>query len=182
MSPWLYYLLAGALVLACGACWLSNLISLPGNWGVVALTAAFAFLLPSSESRGIVPATVAIVAGLAVLGEVLEFVAGAAGAAKSGASRRSVVLSLVGAMIGGIAGALAGAPIPVIGSLVAAVVGGSLGAFAGAYLGESWQRRPLGERWAAGKGAAVGRFWGTIGKFAVGGIMVGITAVDALFA
>jgi uncharacterized protein YqgC (DUF456 family) len=180
MNPWLYYLLAAALVLAGGVCWLSNLLALPGNWALVGLAALFAWLVPVEGSRGVTWTAVGIVTVLAVVGEIVEFAAGAAGAAKVGASRRSIWFSLVGAMIGSIAGAAAGAPIPIIGSLVAALVGGSIGAFVGAYVGESKAERSHAERFAVGKGAALGRLWGTVGKFAVGAVMLAVVAVDAL--
>jgi uncharacterized protein YqgC (DUF456 family) len=180
MNPWLYYLLAAALVLAGGVCWLTNLLALPGNWVLVGLAALFAWLVPADGSRGLSWTAVGIVAVLAVIGEIVEFAAGAAGAAKVGASRRSIWLSLVGAMIGSIVGATAGAPIPLIGSLVAALVGGSVGAFVGAYVGELNAERSQRERFAVGKGAALGRLWGTVGKFAVGAVMLAVVAVDVL--
>ena len=178
---WLYYVLAIALVLACGVAWLTNLVTLPGNWIVVGMAVLFAWLLPKAVGggRGLDWATVFVLVGLAVLGEIVEFAAGAAGAAKQGASRRSVALAIVGAIVGSIAGLVIGVPVPVVGSLVAAVLGGSAGAFAGAYLGEAWKGRDEDQRVAAGRGAFVGRLWGTAGKLAVGAIMLAIVAWDA---
>jgi uncharacterized protein YqgC (DUF456 family) len=181
MDAWLYYTLAIFVVLAGGVCWLSNLFKLPGNWALAGLVAAFAYFVPVDGSRGISWTSVGIIVALAVAGEIVEFAAGAVGAAKVGASRRSIWFSLIGAMAGSIGGAAIGAPIPLIGSLVAALVGGSAGAFAGAYLGEASIQRPHGERVAVGKGAMIGRLWGTVGKFAVGAVMLAVTTVDALF-
>lgn len=181
MDPWLYYALAVALVLASGVCWLTNLFSLPGNWALVGLAALFVYLVPATTDRGVSWTTVAVLAALAVLGEILELAAGAAGAAKQGASRRAVVLSLVGAMAGSIGGAIVGVPIPIVGSLIAALVGGAAGAFAGAYLGETWKQRPHAAGMAVGKAAFIGRLWGAVGKFAVGAAMLGVLTVDALF-
>jgi uncharacterized protein YqgC (DUF456 family) len=182
MNVWLYYTLAIVLVIACGVCWLANLFSLPGNWGIAALAALFAWLVPAVGSRGVSFTAVGILVALATVGEVIEFAAGAVGAAKVGASRRSIWFSLVGAMAGSIGGAALGVPIPVIGSLVAALVGGSVGAFAGAYLGESSLNRSHTERLSIGKGAVIGRLWGTVGKFAVGAVMLAVASVDALLA
>ena len=181
MDFWLYYTLA--LLLGCGGglCWLSHLFSLPGNWILLGLAALFAWLAPHASGRGIGWTTVGILAGLAILGEVIEFFAGAAGAAKQGASRRSIVFSLIGGMAGSIFGAMAGLPVPVIGSVIAALLGGSLGAFAGAYLGEKSIERPHGESMAVARGAFAGRLWGTVGKFAVGAVMLGVMTVDVLF-
>lgn len=181
MNIWLYYTLALLLICGGGLCWLSNLFSLPGNWLLLGLVALFAWLASAETGRGISWMTVGILAGLAVIGEVIEFFAGAAGAAKQGASKRSIFYSLVGGMAGSIMGAMAGLPVPVIGSLIAALLGGSLGAFAGAYLGEKSVERPHGESIAVARGAFTGRLWGTVGKFAVGAVMLGVATVDALF-
>jgi uncharacterized protein len=181
MDPWLYYALATLLVLVGALCWLSNLFSLPGNWVLLALVALFAYLVPQEGSRGISGTTLWILLGLGVLGEIIEFAAGAMGAAKQGASRRSIWLSLVGAMAGSILGAAAGVPIPIIGSMAGALLGGSVGAFAGAYLGEVWSQRTHATGVAVGKAAFVGRLWGTLGKFAIGAAMLGLTTADALF-
>lgn len=181
VNPWLYYTLA-ALLLAGGVlCWLSNLFSLPGNWVLLGLVALFAFLAPETSDRGVSWTAVGIMAALAVIGEVIEFAAGAAGAAKQGASRRSILLSLVGGVAGSILGATAGIPIPVVGSMIGALLGGSIGAFAGAYFGEVWNEQTHSTGVAVGKAAFIGRLWGTVGKFAIGAVMLGVAAADALF-
>lgn len=181
MNPWLYYPLALALIAGCGICWLSNLLSLPGNWVLLGLVGLFAWLVPPEGSRGITGTTVAILLALAVVGEIVEFATGAVGAAKQGASRRSVWLSLVGALVGSIGGAMVGAPIPVVGSMAAALLGGSVGAFGGAYWGEVTSERTHAKGVAVGKAAFIGRLWGTVGKFAVGAVMLGVATVDVLF-
>lgn len=178
---WLYYVWAALLVALGVAAWMTTLVTLPGNWLIVAAAALFAWLLPEEAGRGIAGTTIVVLTGLAVAGEVIEFGAGAAGAAKTGASRRAVVLSLVGAALGSVAGLTIGAPIPILGSFVMAVVGGAAGAFAGAYLGETWKGREEGERIAAGRGALVGRLWGTAGKLTAGAVMLAVLAWDAFF-
>jgi uncharacterized protein len=180
MSPWIYYSLVALLVVGGVLCWLSNLLSLPGNWALVCLVALFWYFMPLAGSRGVNGTTVVILLALATVGEIIEFAAGAMGAAKHGASRRAVWLSLVGAMAGSIVGAVVGIPIPLVGSLIAALVGGSLGAFAGAYIGETWSLRSHGESVQVAMGAVKGRLWGTVGKFAVGGVMLGVATADAL--
>lgn len=176
---WLYYLWAALLVAFSAAAWTTTLVTLPGNWLIVAAAMLFAWLLPEDADRGVTWTTVVLLAVLALAGEVIEFGAGAAGAAKTGASRRAVVLSLVGAALGSIAGLAIGAPIPILGSFVMAVVGGAAGAFVGAYLGETWKGRDEAERIAAGRGAFAGRLWGTAGKLAVGIVMLVVLAWDA---
>ncbi|MGD9636000.1 MAG: DUF456 domain-containing protein [Pirellulales bacterium] len=176
-----YYPTAILLIVLCIAAWSTTLFTLPGNWIVVALAAGFAWLFPEEAGRGISWWTVGVAGALAVVGEVIEFAASAAGAAKQGASKRAVVLSLVGAIGGSIAGVMVGAPVPILGSFVMALLGGAAGAFAGAYLGEMWKGRTEDERIAAGQGAFVGKIWGTLGKLACGAVAVAIIAADALF-
>ncbi len=167
-----------ALVLAAMCCWFANVFTLPGNWLIVGLAAIFTYLLPPAEyGRGFGWITVAVLALIAVLGEVIEFAAGAAGAAKHGASRRAMFLSIVGAAVGSITGAAVGIPVPIIGPLVAAVGGGAAGAFGGAYLGEIWKGKLHPERTAVSTGALIGRLFGTVGKLAAGAAMVAVLAV-----
>ncbi|NOX55064.1 MAG: DUF456 domain-containing protein, partial [Planctomycetes bacterium] len=131
------------------------------------------------EGPGVAWITVIVVAALAVAGEVLESMAGAAGAVKLGASRRSVILSLAGAVVGSIAGASVLAPVPVIGLPLGAVGGGAVGAFCGALAGELWKGKHGAEAVAVGKAAFAGRLWGTAGKLVIGAVMVLLVAIDA---
>ena len=143
-------------------------------------TAVFAWLARGEDGRGISWTTVWILVALAAVGEIIDFAAGAAGAAKRGASRRAMWLSLFGAFAGSIVGAMVGLPIGIVGSPIAALLGGAAGAFLGAYLGESWVGRPHGHSMEVAKGAFAGRIWGTVGKFAVGAVMLAVVTIDAL--
>lgn len=183
MDPaWLYYLWATLLVLACVAAWTANLFALPGNWLIVAAVALFASLLGVEEGRSVSWWAVVWLVGLAVLGEVVEFAAGAAGAKQRGGSRRGMLLAIAGAFGGSVLGAVVGFPIPVIGPLVAAVGGGAAGAFAGAYFGELWKGRSVRDSIDIGKGALMGRLLGTVGKMAVGAVMLIVAAIAAFTA
>ncbi|MEO7402774.1 MAG: DUF456 domain-containing protein [Burkholderiales bacterium] len=181
MTGWAYFLWAVLLVVASCAAWLTTLVTLPGNWIVVGLAALFAWLIPEEAGRGVSWTAVAVLLGLAIVGEIIEFGASAAGAAKQGASKRGLALSMVGAIVGSVLGLMVGTPVPVIGSFVMALIGGAAGAFFGAYLGETWKGRPEEQRVAIGRGAFTGRIWGTVGKLAVGAIMLAILAWDAFF-
>lgn len=176
----LYYFSAVVLVLLSIGAWFLSLVTLPGNWIIVACCALFAWLFPEEGGRGISWLTVIVLTVLAGLGEVIEFVAGAAGAAKQGASRRSVALSILGAILGSVVGLSLGVPVLVVGPFIGAVLGGAVGAFGGAYLGEYWKGRSEEERMAASQGAFFGRIWGTVGKLATGAVMLAIVAWDAL--
>ncbi|MBN00983.1 MAG: hypothetical protein CMJ77_17850 [Planctomycetaceae bacterium] len=178
-SAWIYYLFAVLLLLANASSWCLTLLTLPGNWMIVVFTAVFAWFFPIEVGPGISWVTVAILAGLAVLGEIFEAVTGAAGAAKQGGSRRSMFLAVIGAVLGSLGGAIIGVPVPIIGSAVAAIFGGAIGAFAGAILGEQWKGRSWEKRMEVGRAAFFGRIFGTVGKLAIGAIMVVIATVDS---
>ena len=185
MSELVYYLTAILLVMAALAAWLSTLLTLPGNWLIAAMAACFAWVFPAGlavaevDSRpGLSWTVVGVLVCLAGLGELVEFLAGSAGAARQGASRRAMALSLVAAMIGSLVGAVMMSPLlPLIGTLLGAVLGGSAGAFGGAYLGEWWKGRTAAERVSVGSGALVGRLLGTMAKFLVGAVMVAVLSV-----
>jgi uncharacterized protein YqgC (DUF456 family) len=176
----MYYVWVSLLILGMGLGWLTTLFTLPGNWIVVGLAALFAWLLPPESGGQLSWFYVGVAAVLALLGEGVELAAGAAGAKKQGASRRSMVLALVGTVLGSLLGAVVSLPIPIVGPIIGALGGGALGAFGGAYLGETWKGRDPNQRMAAGQGALVGRLFGTVGKLMIGAVMVVVIAVDAL--
>lgn len=174
-----YYLWVVLLLLGNLIAWASNFFALPGNWLVLVLSTLFMVFVPTGNGPGIGLTAIVIVTVLAVLGEVIEFAAGAAGAARQGGSFRATVLALVGTVAGSIAGAVVGVPVPFIGPIIGAVGGGALGAFAGAYVGESWKGKTSAESIAVGKGAVIGRLLGTAGKLAVGAVMVVVVTIDS---
>ena len=170
MDTALYYTMAVMLVLTSAACWASLLFTLPGNWVMALLAMLFALSYPNGD--GISWWVVGTLIVLAGLGELIEFAAGAAGAAKQGASRRSMVLAILGTMIGSLIGTAVGTPLlPVIGTIIGALGGWAIGAFGGAYIGELWKGKTSRESIDVGKGAMVGRVLGTFGKLVVGAIM-----------
>ncbi len=175
-----YWLWAALLVVGCALGWATNLVTLPGNWIVVGLTALFAWFFPPSSGHGIGWPTVFVLVALAAAGELLEFAASAATAARQGGSRRGMALALLGALFGSVLGVGLGSPIPVLGHLIGAVAGAAVGSFAGAYVGETWKGRPEDERVAVGKAAFWGRLWGTAGKLTIGGVMVVVATLAAL--
>ena len=150
--------------------WVSILFGLPGTWLMLLCAAVVDWWLADAPMVGW---TILLAcAGLATLGEILEFFLGAAGSRGAGGSRRAAALAIVG----GIVGAILGTPVvPLLGTLI----GACIGAFAGSMLGDLWAGRPLIHTVEAGKGAAVGRFWGTVAKMTIGGIMVVILGVAA---
>lgn len=173
----------GAVLLVLGnlLAWFLTVLQLPGNWLIVLLTALAAWLMPDEQRFDIGWLTVGIVFGLAVIGEVLEFSAGAVVAQKHGASRRAVGLALLGGIAGAIFGAGGGSVVPVLGTLIGVLVGGAGGAFLGAYLGETWKGRSDEQAVAVGRAVAIGRTLGVLGKMTVGIVMLLVAAWDAFF-
>jgi len=163
--------LAGVLAVS----WVLQLLGLPGTWLIVAAAALYAWLVPADAWTAIGWWAVGFLVALAVLGEILEFVAGALGVTKVGGSRRGAVLAIVGSLAGAIVGLFVGLPIPVIGSLVSAVLLGGLGALAGAMLGEMWKGRDFDTSLTVGKAAFVGRLLGTVAKLVICTLMVVVT-------
>jgi len=166
------------LVLLAG--WLMTLLGLPGNWLMVAAAALYAWLMPGDSPQDVGWPLVAALGILALLGELLEALAGLLGAAKAGASKRAAALSLAGSIVGGIAGIFIGTPIPIVGQLVAAILLAGAGALAGAMLGETWAGRPLRESWRVGRAAFWGRLLGTLAKTLVASVMVMAVAAALL--
>jgi uncharacterized protein YqgC (DUF456 family) len=168
-------LAAIVLTLALIVGWLVQLLGLGGNWLIVLAAAGYAWWLGPDAATSIGWNTVIALAGLAVLGEVVELAAGAAGVAKVGGSRRGAVLAIVGSVVGSLVGIVVGLPIPLFGSLAAAVLFGGAGALVGAMLGESWKGRDFDASFEVGKAAFVGRVLGTVAKMIVSTIMVIVT-------
>lgn len=183
MSAWIYYLTALLLLISNLFGFFMNFAGLPGNWFILGGSALFCYFMRASNGSHISWQVVAVLCILASIGEVLEFAAGTAGAAKQGASRRAMALSALGSIVGGIVGAFGGVfiPLPIVGSAIGAVLGGAVGAFVGAFLGEDWKGKEMEDAIQIGAGAFVGRILGTVGKVAVGATMVVVATVDSLW-
>ena len=154
------------------AAWVLTLLGMPGNWLIVVAVIVYVLLVPQESTLGIGWGIVAVLAVLAALGELLEFLAGALGVTKAGGTRRGAVLALVGSIAGGLVGIFIGLPVPLLGPIVAALLFAALGAMAGAMLGEVWVGKDAGASWRIGAAAFWGRLAGTLGKMLVGAVMV----------
>lgn len=169
------------IVVILNAIWLFALVfGIPGTWLIVLTTAVAAWLqwapgVPATE-QAIGLWTLLSLLGLATLGEILEFIAGAAGAKKAGGSAKGALAAIVGGVIGAIVGTFV-IPIPILGSLLGAAAGAGLGAggieLAGGKSMESSVR--------IGMGAGVGRLLGTLYKLIVGVVMWVLAALAAFF-
>ena len=161
------FFFAFLLLLAMTLCVLLNLVTLPGNWAMAVLVIVWAVLMPDST---LTTGFFILFFGLAILGEVLEFLTQIWGSQKYGSSRASTFAGIVGAIVG----ALAGAPF-MFG--IGAVFGSLFGAWAGCYLAERVFRGQTSEvAFRAAQGAFVGKFLGMIIKFGLGVAMIALTA------
>lgn len=151
--------------------WFSILFNVPGTWLMVLLAIGLEWWQPGEFMFGW--AVLGAAVALAVLGEVLEFVLGAAGSRQAGGSKRAAALAIAGGVVGAILGTAI--PVPILGTLL----GASAGAFAGSLLGDLWAGRPVPGSIEAGRGAAMGRFWGTVAKMGVGAVIVVVLGVAA---
>ncbi|MCE2882498.1 MAG: DUF456 domain-containing protein [Planctomycetaceae bacterium] len=168
-----------AFVLFGAGCTALVVVGIPGAWIVLAAAIAIDCLdwlwLPSGSPLTFHPLTLAAAALVAGLGELLEFLGGAAGARRFGASARGVLGALVGGLIGAIAGTLL-VPILVVGTLVGALAGTAAGAIAGELLGG---KRSLQETLRPATGAVVGRVVGTLLKLPMAAAVLVILSVAA---
>lgn len=172
--------IATLLVALVVVAWATNLLALPGNWMAVALLALYVWFGPGDGRAAIGMAVLVTAFVLALIGELVEFMASAVGAQRAGASRRSTVFAVIGSMLGAIAGAVIGLPIPVIGSVLAAILFGGLGATAGAIYGEATDGKPWKESMSVGHAAFWGRTFGTLGKVTVGLAIVVLTLASVV--
>lgn len=107
--------------------------------------------------------SVIVLGGLALMAQLIDFIAGVLGAQRVGASRAG----LIGAAIGTVIGIFFGLP------------GLLLGPFIGAVVGEVAHGRAVGLASRVGVGTWIGMIVGAVAKLAIGGLMLGwfITAL-----
>lgn len=160
----LVYGIAGGFILLLGIVLLLNLVSLPANWMLIALAAAWKYMAPGpSGHMGFT--FFALLIGLALAGEALEFGLQAMKAKKYGSSNSGLFAGLVGAVIGAIMCA------PFFFGL-GALLGALAGAWLGCYLMEILRGGGHEKAVRAAMGAMMGRFLGTVCKCAAGGVIL----------
>lgn len=164
---WIWYLvLTCVLVVGLGV----NVVGLPGLWLMIGGTGVYGWVT-GWQYVGLWTIVTLVVLGIAA--EVVEFLAGGAGAKKEGGSRRAWWGALLGGMIGAI---FLTVPIPGIGT----IIGACLGAFIGAVVMEFTKHGEPGLSWRVGIGAAKGKFWGIVSKLAFGIVILIVAMVMAL--
>jgi uncharacterized protein len=157
------------LVVCCVVGLLLVPLGLPGLWVMVLGVIGYGWL---TGFRTVGVATIAIVVGLALIGEVIEWWLGFWFAERYGGSRRAGW----GALVGGIVGAIVGVPVPVIGS----VIGAFVGSFLGAAVFEYTRQLSAGVALRAGWGAVLGRAAAAGLKMALGLAIAVLGAFAAL--
>ena len=144
-------------------------LGLPGLWIMVGGILAYGWLT-GFRSVGVI--MIAIVLGIAFLGEIIDNWLGFRFAKRYGGSTRSGW----GALLGGLVGAVIGVPIALIGS----VIGAFVGSFIGAALFELSYSRHAGVAARAGWGAVMGRVAAAAVKIALGIVLAVIGIFAAL--
>ncbi|MFB6290472.1 MAG: DUF456 family protein [Candidatus Bipolaricaulia bacterium] len=125
----------------------SGIAGLITGWEVVSINLFFIFL------------------GLAIFGEVGDYLFSVVSGKKYGASK----FGLIGSFIGAVIGSIVGLPLPIIGNLIGAFAG----AFAGAFITEFMMGSDPYRAIRSGIGVLFGRLFGSIVKVAIGmGIIV----------
>lgn len=152
------------ILLALG-CLFLVIMQLPGTWVMLALGLGAQLLMEHGIGGEHAFSwgwwALGIGLGLAVIGEVAEGLAGAAGTKAGGGTKRG----MVGAFIGGIAGAIGGSlliPIPIVGTLLGSIIGTFIGAVIGETTGEKGKN--MGDSIKPAMGASLGRILGTTAK------------------
>jgi len=149
-------------------------VNLPGNWLILLATAGVAWWRWEHQSITVWAMLTLLV--LALVGELIEFLATTGGARTGGAGKKGMFGALIGSIVGGVLGQLF-IPIPLVGLLIGACLGAAVFAMA-IELGEGRTWRDSGR---AATGAAVGRLAGTVGKVAVGVAMWTVALIVMLW-
>jgi uncharacterized protein YqgC (DUF456 family) len=119
--------------------------------------------------------TLIAVTVLALIGELIEFLAGMTGARRSGASWRGSIMAVFGAILGAIFGTFL-IPIPFLGSAAGAAIGAGLAVWATELSAGNWPSIP-----SAPRRRRTGQFIGITCKIAVGALIWLIIAIAAFW-
>ena len=149
---------------------ISHVFGLPGNFIILGASFLVAWY---GGFHDLTVTTLIVLLGLALVGELVEFVFGIYGAKRYKSSNKAII----GSIIFGIAGGVIGLPF-FLG--VGAVIGAFIGAFAGAFLVDLYLEQNVDRAMKSGWGAFIGRVGGTVSKAALGMAMIVITVVSVV--
>lgn len=134
---------------------------LPALPGPVLMFAGFVAGAWAEDFQYIGAGTLTLLGVLAVLAYVVDFLAGAFGASRYGASGRAAIGAAIGAVVG----------------IFFGLIGVLIGPFVGAVLGEISAQKDLRSAGRAGFGATLGMVIGAAAKLALGFAMLGVFVV-----
>ncbi len=179
---WLQYVIAVVFFLLGGVCVVLVVVQLPGTWMLLGLAAIVEYVdtvyLPEGEQQTFGWWVLGGGLAIAVIGEIVEFIAGAAGAKKGGSSTRG----MVGALIGGIVGIFIFTPLFFFVPIFGAFFGAVLGTFVGAVVGElSGGQSTIQGTMKPAIGATIGRVIGTTSKVGIAIAMWLVLTVSAFW-
>ena len=178
MPPWFHQYSAALLVVFGGVIGVAlTALTLPGIWVTIAL-AGLAQWWHMEHFQGQLMFnwwTLGVCVALGLAAEVVELVASAAGAAKAGASKRSALLSIVGAFVGAIVGTIL-IPVPIVGTIVGAALGAGIAAIAGERWAGKTDWKQVGK---VGAGAMAGRLAASVVKVGFAMLIAVILSVAA---
>lgn len=154
---WIDLIAAFCVLLASLAGVVLVLLTLPGAWLIIIVA-----LLCQWWRNGEMFSwwTIGIAVALAIIAEVVEFLASGAVAMKAGSSKRGALWAIIGSLVGAIAGSPFFFP---IGTIAGGMAGAGLATF---FIERGVTRRTWGESAKAGSGAAAGRLAATAAKAA----------------
>ncbi|MCE5186666.1 MAG: DUF456 domain-containing protein [Planctomycetaceae bacterium] len=174
MEHYLVYL-ALVLLMLLNAFWLMLvLVTVPGNWMMVISTYLFAWWRWQDGFFGW--ALLATITVLALIGELIEFFAGAGGARRAGATWKGAIAAILGAVFGGLSGTFV-IPVPLFGTLIGACFGAGLMTWIVERHSGSEKEKSL----RSGIGAGTGVLIGTLSKFTIGCIIWIIILIAAIW-
>ena len=175
----LYYVIGSLFVLMGLGCLVLVVIQLPGTWIMLVLATLvhivdILWILPDGSSAWGWWA-IGIGTGLALIGEVIEFAAGALGAKAGGGSKRSAWGAIIGGFVGAIIGSIL---LPIIGTLIGAIAGCFFGALLGEMSGRDASTAKDSVKPAIG--ATIGRVLGTTCKVLIGVLVWVVLSIGLL--
>ena len=182
VMEWLQYVIATLFFLLGGVCVVLVVVQLPGTWMLLGLAAIIEYIdtayLPDGPQQTFGWWVLGGGLAIAVIGEIIEFVAGAAGAKKGGSSTRG----MVGALIGGIVGIFIFTPLFFFVPIFGAFLGAILGTFVGAVVGElTGGQTTIQGTMKPAIGATIGRIVGTTSKVGIAIAMWLVLSISAFW-
>ncbi|MFC1735625.1 DUF456 domain-containing protein [Candidatus Hydrogenedentota bacterium] len=160
----LQILLVGGILLVMFAGLIGTLAPMVPGAGLILLAAAVYASITKFTVIGW--GTLAVLAGLAVISFVFDYLASGIGAKRAGATTKGVVCATIGGIVG---------------VIVASIPGMIIGPFVGAVLGEMWAGKSLRDSSKAGLGTLVGFLGGVLFQFMCGLAMILVFVTQLIF-